>query len=458
MRTPNRRDFLKLGCAGAVGGVLLPLFHTPRLRLALAGGAGPGVPGAKKMIVIFMRGGNDGVNTCIPYGDGAYNDTTRPTLFIDPADALDLGNGFAAYHPALAPLHELHQLGQVATVHRVAYDGQSRSHFDSQQFWENAVPGAGDLEEGWAYRQVVESYDLGANPLAGASFSDHPMLLTKGQASLAHILDLSTYNLAVPGSSQAKLLGAVPAGADSGSGLLGWFGRGLDSGFGYDSMLSSTGIGVATALDALASAGIDPDTYVPENGATYPDEDDPQGFPGDSLTFFRHLREAAMVTKGTDLRIAGVELNGFDTHSNQGGALGAQATLLRTIAHGIRSLSLDLADQWNDLVVVTLSEFGRTSEQNGSGGTDHGEASCLFVAGGSVLGGVHNCDATTWSSGDLFSTPNGRYITHRTDYRAVLREILQRHFSLDAATIETVLPGIGATTGDPKFADIGFLP
>lgn len=454
MRTPTRRDILKLGCAGAVGGVLFPLFGSPRLRLALAGG---GPISAKKMIVIFMRGGNDGVNTIIPHGDSEYSQAARPTLYIDPADSLPLGNGFAAYHPALQPLHELHQLGQVASIHRVAYDGQSRSHFDSQQFWENAVPGAADLEEGWLYRQALQTYDLGANPLAGASFSNRQMLLTKGAASLPHILDLGTYNLEVPGTSSAKLLGQVPVGADPGSGLLGWFGRTGESTFGYNETLGSAGISVANALGELEAAGLDPETYLPQNGATYPDADNPEGFFGESLEFFSHLRDAAMVTKSTDLRVAGVELNGFDTHSNQGSLAGTQANLLRAVAHGIRSLSLDLADQWDDLLVVTLSEFGRTSAQNGSGGTDHGEASCMFVAGGSVQGGVYNCDATTWAEGDLFSTPNERYVTHRTDYRAILREVLEGHFSLDATTTEIILPGIGDLSGDPKFANLGIL-
>ncbi|MEM7263966.1 MAG: DUF1501 domain-containing protein [Planctomycetota bacterium] len=447
----DRRTFLGATASGAALGFLSPLIGSPFLGRALAAGAGGTT--ARKMLVIFMRGGNDGINTCIPYGDPEYNQVNRPGIFIPDTQAIDLGNGFAALHPALGPLHELHLAGQLATVHRVAYANQSRSHFDSQHFWENAVPGDNELYEGWAYRQAIESYDLATQPLAAASVSDRMMMLFRGPTALPQISDLATYNLEVPGTSQSKLLGTSP-----GDGLLGWYDKTSGSTHGHDALVASAGLSVGDTLSALGTAGTDPSTYVPENGATYPSADDPQGFGDNSFPFFQKLRDAVILLKQTDLRLAGVELDGFDTHSNQGGPFGAQAALLAWIAHGIRSVSLDLGSAWDDTLVVTLSEFGRTSEQNGSGGTDHGEASCLFVAGGSVNGGVYNCDSTTWAPGDMFSTPNGRYVSHAIDFRAVLREVLDRHFNLTPGAINTVLPGIGGTAGDPTFADLGFLP
>lgn len=98
---------------------------------------------------------------------------------------------------------------------------------------------------------------------------------------------------------------------------------------------------------------------------------------------------------------------------------------------------------WDKTVVVTLSEFGRTTIQNGSGGTDHAAASCLFAQGGPVNGAVYNCDASTWPSGVMFGV-NNRYLLERTDYRAVFWEILRDHMGADPASVEAVFPGYTA--------------
>ncbi|MCA8959690.1 MAG: DUF1501 domain-containing protein [Planctomycetes bacterium] len=449
----DRRRFLGLGASGVALGMLGPVLRSPfASSLFAAGGPLP----AKKMLVIFMRGGNDGVNTVIPYGDPEYNDTNRPSLFIPDVDALDLGNGFAKLHPALSALHDVHLAGDLATIHRVAYAGQSRSHFDSQHFWENAIPGS-DLEEGWLYRHIVETLDLQANPLAAASISSQLMLLFKGSTIIPHIPSIANYRLGAPGSPEsAKLLGNAP-GMQPGRGLMGWYGQASNQ-VGYDELVRNTGLALGSSLTTLEAAGVDPATYIPENGATYPDVDNPEGFAAAAFPFFEQLRDAAMLLKLTDLQIAGLEISSFDTHNAQGAGNGAQANLLAQIGHGIRSLSLDLQSIWNDVLVVTVSEFGRTSEENGSNGTDHGEASCMFVAGGSVNGGVYNCDATTWAAGDMFSTPNGRYVSHLTDFRGVLAECLAGHFGIGATTLDVVIPGYSGQAGNPTFASLGILP
>ena len=125
----------------------------------------------KKMIFIFQEGGNDGINTVIPRGDEDYNLRTRPTLFIPETDAIDSGNGFAQLHPALEPMMELYNhrsingqsgLGNLAVLHRIGYEGQSRSHFDSQHYWQNGIPGDTETEEGFIYRRLDKALDLNA--------------------------------------------------------------------------------------------------------------------------------------------------------------------------------------------------------------------------------------------------------------------------------------------------------
>ncbi len=453
----DRRSFVKVGLSGAAAGVVAPAFRwsflTRAIQAAQIGGSTP-----KKLMVIFLRGGNDGVNTCIPYGDSSYNPSTRPNIYIPENQALDLGNGFARLHPALAELYEVHQAGHLATLHRCAYESQSRSHFDSQHYWENAIPGS-ELEEGWLYRYVNEHIDTQANPLAAASLSNQLMLMFKGQNVLPHIPDVATYNFGPPGSAAAaKLLGtqSQPNGS-RGSGILGWYGQ-PQNGAGYDILVKNTGLALGTSIQALQAAGVDPASYVPENGAVYPSPDNPQGFNGQGFEYFARLRDAAALLKLTEMQVVGLEYGGFDTHSSQGGVNGAHANLLRVIGYGTRSIWRDLQSIWDDLLVLTVSEFGRTSAQNGSFGTDHGEASCMFAAGGAIKGGVYNCDASTWSNGDMFSTPNGRYVTHLTDFRGILGEVLVRHFGLKTSDLEGVIPGYSSHAGDPKFNFLDFLP
>ncbi|MBD3869351.1 MAG: DUF1501 domain-containing protein [Acidobacteria bacterium] len=154
--------------------------------------------------------------------------------------------------------------------------------------------------------------------------------------------------------------------------------------------------------------------------------------------------------------VSGVQLDGtgtisWDTHENQGQAGGTQAVLLSWLSYGMRSLRIVLSGAatneprnygsiWNKTVVTTLSEFGRTSRENGSFGTDHANASCLFLEGGGVNGGVYNCDPSTWPAGVQFGI-DGRYLMERTDFRAVFWELLRDHMGASPATVDDVFPG-----------------
>lgn len=450
MKTLNRRDFLKLGASGLALSTLAPVVRPGMLTQLVQAGTIPD----RKIFVIFLRGGNDGVNTVIPHGDSEYNTTNRPTLFIPDTTSLDLMNGFARLHPAMTGMHNQFLSGNVACLHRVGYPDQSRSHFNSQQYWENGEPGADALQEGWLYRYIVDQFDVDADPLTAASISNQLMLLFKGPQQLTHFPSIDSFDMTAPGSPDAtKLLGELP-GPDIGSGMLGWYGQ-AGTGHGYDTLIKEAGTALGSALNALEMAGVDPATYVPANGACYPSQDDPCGFPAGSFPFFAQVRDAAMLLKLTDLRIAGVEIGGWDTHANQAGT---HAALLSYISHAVETLSQDLASQWGDLLVLTCSEFGRTSKENGSVGTDHGESSVVFAAGGNVNGGVYNCDATTWANGDMLSTANGRYVERSTDFRAVMGEALVKHMGLSLMDLDLVFPGYSSFAGDPTFDFLNYLP
>ncbi len=439
MASFDRRQFLQLGAAGLALGSSVPFLRNPIFRRALQAADCDLLP-AKKMLIIWQRGGNDGVNTVIPYGDSVYNDTTRPTLFIDPADSIDL-NGFCSLHPALAKLHEVYLDNQVAVMHRVGYPSSSLSHFSGQKYWENGEPGNLNNDVG-----IVNSL-IGADPLLdghqfpGAAVSyQHPQLF-QGPRVLSHISDLRDYSLGTD-PADVKLIGALPGMSDDGSGLLGIYSQPGSSQV-YNGLIKNTGLAMTAGIDHLTCRGVDANSYTPYGAATYPSNSAPEEFTsGTSFNFFRQIQQAVQLLKETDVRVVGVELGGWDLHSNQGGVEGNHATRLSEIAHAVRSISIDLQDPsrniWNDTVVLTNTEFGRTSLENASEGTDHAKSSVVFVSGGGVNGGTWNCDGTTWSDGDLTAIDEN-YLPHQTDFRAIYGEIIGDHFGL-GASLDSIIP------------------
>ena len=230
----QRREFLKTGglAGGALGLNLLGSLGLPNNLFA------DGHSSNKKMLFIFQRGGNDGINAVIPRGDNEYNTTNRPTLFLRENQALDLGNGFAQLHPGLEPMMEIFNNqklngqdgpGNLAVIHRVGYAGQSRSHFNSQHYWENATPGDKKLDEGMFYRQITETLDLTdeANAFVAASLSGSQMVSLRGPKPLPNFRKASDFAFRGSTAQNRKFLGTLP-GADprwpTGSGVLGLYG------------------------------------------------------------------------------------------------------------------------------------------------------------------------------------------------------------------------------------------
>jgi uncharacterized protein (DUF1501 family) len=239
------------------------------------------------------------------------------------------------------------------------------------------------------------------------------------------------------------------SGGGDGKGLLGLYGGPQDDpGKEYRPLVHQTGQLLGATINTLQSAVVQ-GTYTPENGAVYPNG-----------SFGRKLREAAMLFKRTPVKVVGLTIGGWDTHTDQGQINGGHASLLGQVAQGFQALYRDLQSQWDKVIIVTMTEFGRTSEENGSGGTDHAESSVVFVAGGGVTGGVYNCNSNSWKAGDIFSSKNGRYLARKTDFRAVFGEIFTRHFRDDPGLLNDIIPGYGAaaTKDSAGFQFLNFLP
>ena len=432
----TRREFLRAGSITALGaglGLAKPGMFENK---ALAGR----VHSDTKLIFIFQRGGNDGVNTVIPYGDSEYNRSNRPTLFIPRASAIDLGNDFAGLNPRMAAMMEIYNHpaltgingpGNLAIIHRVGYKGQSKSHFNSRQYWENGVPGDPSFEEGMIYRQVALKMNPLENNLVAAAMSNSQMVALKGPLPIPTIGNVETFSFSGDPAGSIKFIGqspGTPQGLD-GSGLLGVYGGPRDfPDKPYRDLVYGTGLALTNSMNIVQEA-MAQGPYVPSGGANYPGGD-----------FGNRLEQIAMLIKRTNARVLGVNVGGWDTHTNQGKIYGGHGNLLAQVAQGFQALYRDLRDQWSKLLIVTMTEFGRTSKENGSKGTDHGHACVMFVAGGSVRGGVYNCDASTWADGDMFSIKD-RYVKRKTDYRAVFGEIFTRHFGDSEDMLDTIIPG-----------------
>ncbi|HKQ98080.1 MAG TPA: DUF1501 domain-containing protein [Candidatus Polarisedimenticolia bacterium] len=446
----NRRSFLRGAGLTLAGFGINSLLPSAFLNQAMAA-VGPF--SNRRLLFIFLRGGNDGINTVIPGGDPDYNTTNRPTLYIPNASSLDLGNGFARLHPSMGQLLPLYATGDLAVVHRVGYPNNTKSHFDDQRVWENGDPTHTKLFEGWLYRYIEENAVSSGVMLPALSVQSNQPVLLRGAEPFVNIANPNSFDYIYSDPKKTKITSTFDAQYSNLSGLEP-----------YRPLLTDTSIKLVDTLDEYRSWSQatwdpkDPNTgfsLFPVSDATNPPTS-PGPFSTSSYGFFRALKVCALSLLESDAvnnngtRVAGCELGSFDTHNAQGAATGSQAALLSWLAYGLKSLQVVMSGAandpraypaiWNDTVVTTLSEFGRTSKENGSVGTDHASASCLFIAGGTVNGGVYNCDAGTWPAGVMFGD-SGRYLTVRTDYRAIFWEILRDHMGADPAKVNNVFPG-----------------
>ncbi len=431
----DRRTFLRRGAAGLAGGALIGSAARP----AWAQLAGPisqseecpileGAP-AKKLMVIFLRGGNDGTNTAPPVDDPLYySQRTLPdgqTIAIDATDAIDIGAPGLAMacklHPAMQAVMPIYDQGDLAIIQRVGYRGSSRSHFNAQQHWETAV--VSDLiEEGFLARYLNQVAAL-IDPLPGASFYQAPQLmLTTPTRAFPQIADLPGYRF-----QNQTLFGTPPDAANpNGKGLLGAYQAAADSPVRRDGQV------LLQSMDIIQNTL--PPNYPNGTAGAYPDT--PLG---------HYARDAAWVLMNTDCRAAVVSDGGYDHHRNQGGAEpgGKHYQKLASLAQTLKAV-YDVADSvglWNRLAVAVISEFGR-SDINESGGTDHGNAGVALVMGGRVRGGPYNCDLQTYYDAGGVSPlqPEDGAMKHRTDFRAIYAEILRKHLDLCSNQVNDVIP------------------
>jgi uncharacterized protein (DUF1501 family) len=459
MNLLTRRSFLDETLRLALGAAAAATLHVPLcLRRALAAEALPA--STKKVLFVFLRGGNDGLNTLIPWGDDAYSAANRPTLYIPKPDpltsvpgrmpdapdltrALDLGNGFAALHPGLKDLGPLYNAGQLALLHRVGYAKQSRSHFDSQRYWENGMPRNNLAGSGVFYRALVDTGIYQGRKFPAVSVQSTSPLLLRGPVALPNLSDPARYDVlgvANNGADKTKLLSALTAGCSV-----------LHPQKDNRDLLFETGRGLEASIEELRRVGVANNEFYDRDGTTHlfpiNAASNQKAFRSEAYGFFNNLKTAAQILAATDAVVAGTQMDGFDTHNNQGALTGPHHYRMQYLGwafYAVRQFFTSIDPKlWDDTVVVTLSEFGRTSKENGSQGTDHAEASVMLVAGGKVKGGVYECGPDSWTvgpSGAMFQV-NARYLRRTVDYRSVLGEIIRDHLGATPTQLERILPG-----------------
>lgn len=422
----SRRTFLKwaLGVAGAT--LVLNFFPAPFIRRTASAASNAG----KTLVVVFQRGGNDGLNTIVPYTDSQYY-VARPSALIGPGNigiprpgtgdgaGIDLpGTGFAM-HPAIQPFLDLYNNNALAIVTQAGFAGSTQSHFTDQDIIERGFFQATD---GWLNRYLRSVGAAGAPTIRAAGMGSELADSLRGTALVPAIYDLSTVTFAKLGGAKAPLESNLRAlyAQDPQSTSTNPYSR-LVHALGPD-MLSR----VAT-IEAIGPA-------VPQNGAVYP-----------NATFCRQLRDVAhIIRSGMGLEIATVDIGGWDTHEDQGAGGGAtlqQGASLAEFSGGIRAFYNDLGPLMSNVVLVTCTEFGRTVRQNASGGTDHAKASVWFVLGGGVKGGLYHGAAGFPSSLIDANLDSGRYIRPTVEFRNIFSDVLVKHFGVNATELNSVFPG-----------------
>jgi uncharacterized protein (DUF1501 family) len=389
-----------VGCSAAIASMAGTRINN------LAFGAPGGGSNEEILVVVFLRGGMDGLNVVMPLGgsDRSYYEAARPDLQVPSsgvgaATSLD---GVFGLHPSAAQwLDPLYQDGRLALVLAAGLDEANRSHFDAQEYMDRGTPGNRTTATGWLARHLSSADNLPAEIVMPA--------LSVGNTQATSLLgDRDTINLNDPDSFNLEI------------GPWGWRDaqrvalRRVYSG--DTTWLHTSGLQALDSMDLieLNTSG----SYLPAHGATYPDN-----------SFGEAMQVVAQMVKlDMGLRVAALDLGGWDTHNDQGdGSGGFFAGLLGTLSQGMAALYTDLdgsgaAAYSNRLTVVVQSEFGRRLYENADGGTDHGHGNVMMVLSGSANGGLHGAwpglaPHQLFDSADLAVT---------TDFRRVLSEILIR--------------------------------
>jgi uncharacterized protein (DUF1501 family) len=356
------------------------------------------------LIAIFQRGAADGISMVAPFGDRNYA-SARPQIAV-PAPrsgatdnaAIDL-DGFFGFHPSLSPLKSIYDEGHLAVVHAVGSPDNTRSHFDAQDYMEAGAPGNKSVADGWLNRYLQGAPRSGTTAFRAIALDANMPRSLMGPAPALAMARIQEFDVR---GGQGDRRG----------------GGNNELSAAFEAMWKNS---TFDAIRMLRSAN--PQRFQPENGARYPGGQFGQGL----------LQMSQLIKADIGLEVGFLDIGGWDTHANQPGQLTQR---LREFGEGLQAFYTDLGDRMRNVVVLTMTEFGRSIKQNGSGGTDHGHASALFVMGGPVKGRKVYGKWPGLATEQLFE---GRDLALTTDFRDIFSEVLTKH--MRAADPAKVFPG-----------------
>lgn len=400
----SRKAFLKTGGLAlfgiSMGGI--PAFLAEAASLVQA----PGLFKRKKILVsIFQRGAMDGLMAVTPFED-KYLQASRPGLFIPAAKGvkstslIDLDGRFGL-HPSMAAFERMFMDKKLAIVHGIGSPNNTRSHFDAQDYMESGTPFNKGTSSGWLNR-AVGLLGHEASPFQAVSLTSSMPRSFYGDKPSVAISNLQDFSIQMTGNTA----GAARI-SQSFEDLYDQTSSGLLKQAGKDSF---------EAVKMIDS--IDTKNYKPSNNTVYPNS--PLG---------NSLKQIAQLIKmDVGLEVAFAESGGWDTHFNQGTQNGVFARNVADLSQSIMAFWNDMGAYQDDLTVMTMTEFGRTVKQNGTGGTDHGRASCNFILGNHVNGGTVHGRVEPLAVENL---EDGRDLAVTTDFRKVFSEVANKHLQIN---------------------------
>jgi len=427
----TRRFFLQSTGALAANCGVAPLQALAKSAEAAAAIQTPAaVAKNKTLVVIFLRGGIDGLNLVVPHADPEYANLRKGLRINKPGEddgCLDL-DGFFGLHPRAHALMPWADQGHFVAAHAVGYDHNTRSHFEEQDTWETGVIGNTVNSDGWLNRHLLTS--TGHGPVRAISLGNNlPRILrgdapayavrgiddltmpdVRGDANAIHAALEHAYCQPIPDDRKQAAADATTLAHDAGAVTL---------------------EGVET-IQQVANQPYKPAAEYPSSGLA------------------RQLQQAARLIKGNvGLEVITVDYGGWDTHRNQGnGIAGNYGNKVETLASALSAFAADLGDKLQDTLVLTLSDFGRTAKENGTNGTDHGWGNCMLALGGGVAHTGPRVDGSSsgrrkvvgrWPGLGEDQLHQKRDLLHTTDFRDVLAEAVTSH--LGNPHLKTILPG-----------------
>ena len=367
----------------------------------------------KRLIVVFLRGGVDGLNVVIPHQEDVYYDV-RPKIAI-PAPGEENGainlDGQFGLHPALASIIPLWQNRSLAFIHACGLNNNTRSHFDAQYYMETGIPGNKKIPDGWMNRLLANLPK--DRPTQAVNLGDTPPRILMGEMPVASLATgkKSTRRLPIDRPKIYEAFDRLYSGNDE---------------------LSRVYQEGRQARDLLL-ADLEKEMEEASGGAP-----PPRGFAGDA----KNLAQIMVGDSRTQLGFLAV--GNWDTHVNQGNSKGMLARRLKPLGEGLVTIVQELGSLYSDTVILVMSEFGRTVKENGNGGTDHGHGNVMWVLGGGVRGGQVYGQWPGLDESELFQK---RDLAVTTDFRNVISSVLEQHIGFERSQISRVFPGYSFNRG-----------